>query len=183
MPKRYQREAIETAYGYYVQGLNAEEIARRMRSEGYPTFSVFTLTSRQPDGKGKPKGWIHRYDWEESRAKTQAVKMHLAEACSDLEDHILADYTAIRGKLVDKVQSATIDREDLQLLLRVDDLILGIERSRKARETARDRLRETRDMLEEMVNYLKQIKDRDALSIIQDHLEGFTDYVRKKYAA
>jgi len=183
VPKRYEREAIETAYGLYLQGLDAEEIARRMRIEGYPTFSAATLTSRQPDGKGRPKGWIHRYQWEESRAKTQAARMDLAAACEDLEEHILSDYTTIREKLVEKVRAATPDREDLEFLLRVDNLILGIEKTRRTRELARDRLREVRDALEELVNYLQQIKDQDALLVIQEHLEGFTDHVRRKYAA
>ena len=183
MPKKYQREAIETAYRLYLQGLGAEDISRRMRAEGYPSFAASTLSSRQPDQKGQPKGWIHRYGWEESRAKAQAARMDLQAACEDLEGRILADYTAIRGKLADKVQSATIDREDIEMLLRVDNLILSIERSRRTREQARDRLREARDALEELILYLQQVGDREVLTALQEHLEGYTEHVRRKYAA
>ena len=180
MPRKYQREAIEKAYGFYLQGLDAGEIARRMRAEGYPSFAASTLSSRQPDQKGQPKGWIHRYGWEESRAKAQAARMDLQAACEDLEGHILADYTALRERLVEKVQSSIIDRDDLQLLLKVDDLIL---RSRRAREQARDRLREARDALEELILYLQQVGDREVLTALQEHLEGYTEHVRRKYAA
>jgi len=182
MPKRYQREAIEKAYAFYLQGFDAQEIARRMQAEGYPSFAPATLNSRQPDRKGRPKGWIHRYGWEESRAKAQAARMDV-QAAPDLEDHILADYTQIRVRLVEKVKATTIDRDDMQLLLKVDDLILSIERAKRGRDQARDRLREARDALEELVAYLKQVGDKDALIAIQDHLEGFTEHVRRKFAA
>lgn len=184
MPLKYGDQVVAQAFELYLQGLSAEEIAHEMRLKGYPGFNPATLTNRSLNGKGEPKGWIHRFKWDEARAKVQAQRLHsrVDLSAEALEGELLESQLNLYRNLETKISSAeSPDKEDVQLLLRVGSLVMALARRRSAVGQAVDRPRLWLEFLDELLQDLAEI-DLGALAALEPCLDVLKDRMKQRLA-
>lgn len=110
MPTKYPPEAVEKAFGLYLQlnGQNFDRIEREMRRE-FPGWTRQILFTRGA-GEHYRAGWIEKYGWE------AALKIYLSTKGNNLltsGERLLAEVETIRERLFQQIVASGVNNRDL----------------------------------------------------------------------